>query len=99
MKFHRMASATNATSAVTIRPAWRSGVASDLLNTHMAPTRTSVRQARPNSNLRLKSMLFHAAVEGPPAKPELGGGKRDVEMVHSQRPLDHLFLELVEIEA
>ena len=59
---------------------------------------TIVRQASPNSNLRLKSMLLHAPVERAAAEPELGGGKRNVEMVHPQRALDHLLFELVEVE-
>ena len=57
-----------------------------------------MRQASPNSNLRLKSMLLHAPVERAAAEPELGGRERDVEMMHPQRALDHLLFELVEVE-
>src|SRR5687768_1285320 len=99
MKFHRLISTTSAIRAATIRPARRSGVLSDRLSIHSAPARTTVRQARPNSNLRLKSMLLHAPIEGAPAKAELGGGKRDVEVMHAQGALDHLLFELVEVEA
>src|SRR4051794_7162736 len=91
MKFHRLATATSAMRKATIRPARRSGVSSAIANNHKAPARTIVRHARPNSNRRLKAMLFHAAIERAAAQPELARGKRDVEMMHPQRPLDHLF--------
>ena len=57
-----------------------------------------MRHASPNSNLRLKSMLLHAPVKRAAAEPELGGGERDVEMVHPKRALDHLLFELVEVQ-
>src|SRR5579864_4439090 len=98
MNSQRLASAARATRAATMSPARTSGVSIALITSRMAATKTTVRQASPNSNLRLKSMLLHAAVERPAAEPELRGGQRDVEMVHSKRALDHLFLELVEIE-
>ena len=44
-------------------------------------------------------MLFHAPVERAAAEAELGGGKRDIEVVHPQGPLDHLLFGLVEVEA
>src|SRR3954451_24462560 len=99
MKSHRLAMAAIATRSATIRPARTPGVDSAKPTSAMAPTRRTVRHARPNSNLRLKSMLLHAPVERAPAEAEFGGGKRHVEMVHSKRPLDHLPLELVEVEA
>jgi hypothetical protein len=43
-------------------------------------------------------MLLHASVKCTAAQPQLGGGERDVEMMHSKRALDHLPFELVEIE-
>src|SRR6476619_6211094 len=95
MKFHKLASATAPTRIATTSPARTPGVASASPTSAMAPTRTTVRQARPNSNLRLKSMLLHAPIERTAGKPELGRGERHVEMMHPQRALDHLSLELV----
>src|SRR4051812_927931 len=99
MKFHRLASAITPTTVATTSPARTPGVAAALATSRMAPIRTIVRQASPNSNFRLKSMLLHAPIKRAPAQPQLGGGERDVEMVHPQRPFDHLLLELVEVEA
>src|SRR5689334_12868972 len=99
MKFHRLASATTPTSAATISPARTPGVAAALAISRIAPIRSSVRQASPNSNLRLKSMLLHAPVERTAREAELGGGERHIEMVHPQRALDHLLLELIEVQA
>src|SRR3982750_4265584 len=99
MKFQRLATATAAMRKATIRPARRPGVLTEIANSHSAAARTIVRHARPNSNRRLKAMLFHAPVERSAAEAELGRGKRDVEVMHSERPLDHLLLKLVEIEA
>src|SRR5947207_2461080 len=99
MNSHRLASAARAISSATIRAARRSAVSSDRISSQAAPSRASVRHASPNSNLRLKSMLFHAPVQRAAREPELAGGERDVEMMHSQCPLDHLLFELVEVEA
>src|SRR3954447_15094209 len=99
MKFHRLAIAKIPTSAATIRPARTPGVVAALATSRIAPMRRIVRQASPNSNLRLKSMLLHAAIERAPAEAQLGRGERNVEMMHPKRALYHLLLELVEIEA
>src|SRR5688500_12777996 len=99
MNCHKLASAAKATNAATSLAALRSGVDSALANSQMVATSSSVRHASPNSNLRLKPMLFHAAIEGAAAQPELRSGEGNVEMVHSERPFDHLPFELVEIEA
>ena len=98
MKFHRLASAAIPISTATIRPARTPGVAAALAISRIAPTRRNVRQASPTSNLRLKSKLLHAAVERSAGEAQLRGGERYVEMVHPQRPLDHLLFELVEVE-
>src|SRR3954452_1813966 len=98
MKFHRLASAAKPMSTATIRPARTPGVSDAFMTSRTEPTKTIVRQASPNSNLRLKSMLLHTPVERPAAEPEVGRGERDVEMVHSERALDHLFLQLLEVE-
>src|SRR3954469_13923775 len=98
MKFHRLAIAKIPTSAATIRPARTPGVVAALAISRIDPMRRIVRQASPNSNLRLKSMLLHAPVKRAARQAELGSGKRHVEMVHSKRALDHLLLELVEVE-
>src|SRR5262249_14698791 len=94
----RLAMAATAMSAATIRPARRSGVSSASAKSQMHRMRTTVRQARPNSNLRLKSMLFHAPVQRSAAEPKFACRQRDVEVVHPQRPFDHLLFELVEVE-
>src|SRR3954453_4580791 len=99
MKFHRLASAKTPTSAATIRPARTPGVVAALAISRIDPMRRIVRQASPNSNLRLKAMLLHAPVKRAARQAELGSVKRHVEMVHPERALDHLFLELVEVEA
>src|SRR5206468_3142170 len=99
MKFHRLASAKIPTSAATIRPARTPGVIAAFAISRIDPMRRTVRQASPNSNFRLKSMLLHAPIKRAARQAELGGGKRHVEMVHPQRPFDHLFLQLVEVEA
>src|SRR5690348_9148403 len=99
MKLHRLARATAATSSATTKPARTPGVEIATPTSAIAPTRSKVRQASPNSNLRLKSMLLHAPVERAPAQAQLGRGERHVEMVHAKRALDHLPLELVEVEA
>src|SRR5881398_789060 len=88
MKFHRLASATAPISAATTSPALTPGIVAALAISRMAAIRRSVRQASPNSNLRLKSMLLHAPVERPARQAELGRGERHVEVVHPQRPLD-----------
>src|SRR5690348_4598332 len=98
MKSQRLAKEAIATSAATTRPARTPGVSSALMTSRTAPTKTIVRHASPNSNLRLKSMLLHAPVERSAAETELGGRGRNVEMVHPERPLDHLPFELVEVE-
>src|SRR5436190_11427417 len=90
MKFHRLASTKIPTSAATIRPARTPGVVAALATSRFDPTRRIVRQASPNSNLRLKSMLLHASIERATAEAELARGERDVEMMHSKRALDHL---------
>ena len=97
MKFHRLAMAASPTSDATTTPARTPGVATALATSRIAAIRTKVRQASPNSNLRLKSMLLHAPVKRTARQSELGGGHRDVEMVHAQRPLDHLLFKLVEV--
>src|SRR5215213_225908 len=99
MKFHRLASAANPASDATTIPARTPGVAAALAISKIDAMRRIVRQASPNSNLRLKSMLFHAPVERTARQAQLGCGHRDVEMVHAQRPLDHLLFKLVEVEA
>src|SRR5437868_9644375 len=86
MKFHRLASAAAPISAATTRPARTPGVAAALAISRTAAMRSSVRQASPNSNLRLKSMLLHAPVKRAAREAELGGGERHVEVVHPQRP-------------
>src|SRR5437763_3500885 len=98
MKFHRLANAITATRAASTSPARTPGIAAASMISRIAPMRRSVRHASPNSNLRLKSMLLHAPVKRAAAQPELGGGERDVEMVHPQGTLDHLFFKLIEIE-
>ena len=85
-------------SAATTRPARTPGVCAALTTSRIAPIRRSVRQASPNSNLRLKSMLLHAPVKGAALEAEFGGSQRHVEMMHSKRALDHLLFELVEVE-
>src|SRR5689334_9612073 len=99
MKLQRLASAMAATSTATTSPARTPGVDNASPISAIAPTRNKVRQASPNSNLRLKSMLLHAPVERTAAQPQLGRGQRHVEMVHAKRALDHLPLELVQVEA
>src|SRR5690349_6489185 len=99
MKFHRLASAMMPTIEATTRPARTPGVVAALAISRIDPMRRIVRQASPNSNLRLKSMPLHAPVKRAARQAELGGGQRHVEMVHPQRPFDHLLLELVEVEA
>src|ERR1700739_4434207 len=94
MNSQRLVSAASATRAATTRPARTSGVSVALMTSRIAATKTIVRHARPNSNLRLKSMLFHAAVERSATQAELGCRKRNVEVVHPKRALDHLFFEL-----
>src|SRR6185369_14036618 len=69
------------------------------MNSQTQATRSAVLHASPNSNLRLKSIFLHPAIERPAAEAELARGKRDVEMVHPERALDHLPLQLIEIEA
>src|SRR5690348_1036991 len=98
MNSHRLASATAATRIATISPARTPGVCSALMTSRMAATKRTVRHASPNSNLRLKSMFLHAPVERSAAEPKLRCGKRNVEMVHAQRALDHLLFELVEVQ-
>src|SRR4029079_5128429 len=99
MKLHRLASAIRAMMKATIRAARSPGVSIARTNSHKAAAKVMVRHASPNSNRRLKPMLFHAPVERAAAEAELPGGERDVEMVHPQRPLEHLMCELVEVEA
>src|SRR6478672_756841 len=99
MKFHRLPSAMIPTIAATTKPARTPGVAAALAMSRIAPMRRIVRQASPNSNLRLKSMFLHAAVESAAREAELGSSKRHVEMVHPQRALDHLSFKLIEVEA
>src|SRR3982750_1389154 len=99
MKFHKLARAVSAISSATISPARTPGVATAFATSMIAPTRTIVRHASPNSNLRLKSMLFHASVQRAAAQPQLPRCQRDVEMVQSKRALDHLPFELIEVEA
>src|SRR5690348_16267115 len=89
MKFHRLASAATPISAATTSPARTPGVVAALATSRIAPMRRIVRQARPNSNLRLKSMLLHATVERSAAEAELGSGERHVEVMHAQSALDH----------
>src|SRR5689334_17272578 len=98
MKFHRLASAATPMSAATISPARIPGVIAALATSRTAPTSRIVRHASPNSNLRLKSMLLHSAVERAARKAELRCSQRNIEMVHSKRALDHLLFELVEVE-
>src|SRR3954451_4016548 len=98
MKFHRLASAAKPMRTATIMPARTPGVSNAFMTSRTEPTKTIVRHASPNSNLRIKSMLLHAPVERPAAQPEVGSGERDVEMVHSKRALDHLLFQLVEVE-
>src|SRR4051812_3219012 len=97
MKSHRLVRATIPTIAATIRPARISGSEKARTRIQMAPIMTIVRHASPNSNLRLKSMLLHSPIKRAPAQAELGRGQRHVEMVHPQRPLDHLLFELVKV--
>jgi len=75
MKFHSEASATAATSAATIRPARRPGASTAWMNSQTQATRTAVRHASPNSNLRLKSIFLHSPVERTAAEAELGRGQ------------------------
>src|SRR5688500_9038497 len=94
MNCHMLASAAKAMKAATSRAALRSGVASAQASSQMAPINSSVRHASPNSKRRrkpvLETMFFHAAIEGAAAETELGSGQRDVEVMHPERPLDHL---------
>src|SRR4051812_10360405 len=99
MNSHRLATATIATTMATMSPALTPGVETALATSRMAAMSTIVRHASPNSNLRLKSMLLHSPVQRAAAQPELGRRERDVEMVHPQGALDHLLLELVEVQA
>src|SRR4051812_14222436 len=99
IKLHRLPSAIAAMINATIRAARRPGVSIASTNSPSAATSARVRHARPNSNRRLKAMLFHAPVERAADEAELARRERDVEMMHPQRALDHLFFELVEIEA
>src|SRR4051812_49815488 len=98
MKSHRLARAASAIRVATISPARTPGVEIALASSRIAPTNRIVRQASPNSNLRLNSMLFHAAVKRAAAQTQLGSRERHIEMMHSERPLDHLLLMLVEVE-
>src|SRR4051794_25109796 len=98
MNSQRLASAAMAISAATTRPARTPGVWAAAMKSRIAATKRIVRQARPNSNLRLKCMLLHAPVKRTAAKPELGRRERDVEMMHPERPLDHLLLELFQVQ-
>src|SRR5689334_18703109 len=91
MKFQRLAKAATPISAATTRPARTPGVVAAFAIKRIAPMISSVRQASPNSNLRLKSMFLHATIERAAAQAELRGCQRNVEMMHSQRALDHLF--------
>src|SRR5215217_3018985 len=99
MNVQMEATAKNTISAAMTRPARMSGNCNDFVNSQTAAMRKSVRQASPNSNLRLKSMLFHAAIERSPAEAEFPGGKGDVEVVGPERALDHLLLGLFQVEA
>src|SRR6478735_10627582 len=104
MKAQRLASAAKAINSATIRAARKSAIRIASMNNQIAASRTAVRQARPNSKRRrkagfcLKAMLFHAPVKGAAAEAQFRRRQRDVEVVHPERALDHLFLELVEIE-
>src|SRR6185369_5724327 len=99
MKSHSEASAPNATSAAMIRPARRPGASSARMKSQTQPTKSAVLHASPNSNLRLKPIFLHSAVERAAAETQFGSRQRDVEVMHPQCPLDHLPLELVEIQA
>src|SRR5262245_44456251 len=99
MNCHRLARAAKAISAATSLAALRSGVEMASTNSQIARIRSSVRHASPNSNLRLKPMFFHAPVKRSAAQSQFPGRKRDVEMMHPERPLDHLPLQLVEVKA
>src|SRR6476469_7803511 len=98
MNSHRLASAATAPKVATTRPARMPGVWAAAITRRMAPTKRIVRHASPKSNLLLKSMLLHAAIERATAKPEFARRERDVEMMHPQRALDHLLLKLVEVK-
>src|SRR5690349_22378677 len=87
MKFQRLAIAATPMSAATTSPARIPGVVAAFAISRIEPISSSVRHASPNSNFRLKSMLLHAPVERAARQAQLGGGQRDVEMVHPQRPL------------
>src|SRR6476646_3352550 len=99
MKFHRLASVATPISAATIRPARTPGVVAALAISRIEPISSSVRQASPNSNLRLKSMFLHAAVERTAREAQLGRGERHFEVMHPERSLDHVLFELFEVEA
>ena len=58
MNSHRLAKAAIPISAATMSPARTPGVVAAFTTSRIAPIRRSVRQARPNSNLRLKSMIL-----------------------------------------
>src|SRR5690349_3513825 len=98
MKVQRLVSAATPISPATTSPARTPGVVAALATSRIAPISRIVRQARPNSNLRLKSMLLHATIERAAAETEFGSGERHVEVMHAQSALDHLFFKLVEVE-
>src|SRR5918995_6258326 len=98
---HRLASAAKAMNAAISLAALRSGVVAASISSPSEPIRSSVRHASPNSKRwrrPLEPMFFHAPVKGAAAEPQLRRGKGDVEMVHSERPLNHLPFQLVEVE-
>src|SRR5689334_10720749 len=99
MNSHKDQSAKAAIRPATIRPARSWGASSASMNNQMQATRSAVRHASPNSNLRLKSILLHSAVECAAAEAEFGCGQRDVEMVHPQCSFDHLPFKLVKVQA
>src|SRR3954469_3020285 len=99
MNSHRLARDPRAISAATITPARTPGVAAAWATSRIAATNRTVRHASPTSNLRLNSMLFHAAVKRSAAEPKLGGRERHIEVVHAKCPFDHLLFVLIKIKS
>src|SRR6476620_9867834 len=99
MNVHMDATAKNTISAAMTRPARMSANSNDFVKSQTAAIKKSVRQASPSSNVRLKSMLFHATIKRSATEAEFRGGKGDVEVVRPKGAFDHLLFGLFEIEA
>src|SRR6185312_7423013 len=97
-KFQRLTTAARPIRTNRTIPARTPGVSPALMASRTTPAKRIARQASPNSNLRLKSILLHTSIKRASAEAELRGGERNVEMMHAQRALDHLSFEFVEVE-